>query len=127
MSATGSCRTMRRSRSSTSCSEARSTSETAGSLYAGRRVWVLATLPDHVEVGGDAVRPYVLLMNSHDGSTAVIAATTPIRVVTGEMRISVWPELGSTRGLRIWGLGSGTGMSRPGCRCLASEAGGRAA
>jgi len=44
--------------------------ETAGSLHGGRRVWVLATLPDHVEVGGDVVRPYVLLMNSHDGSTA---------------------------------------------------------
>lgn len=55
--------------------------ETAGSLHGGKRVWVLATLPDHVEVGGDAVRPYVLLMNSHDGSTAVIAATTPVRVV----------------------------------------------
>jgi phage/plasmid-like protein (TIGR03299 family) len=55
--------------------------ETAGSLHAGRRVWVLATLPEHVEVGGDPVRPYVLLMNSHDGSTAVIAATTPVRVV----------------------------------------------
>lgn len=55
--------------------------ETAGSLHGGRRVWVLATLPDHVEVGGDDVRPYVLLMNSHDGSTAVVAATAPIRVV----------------------------------------------
>jgi hypothetical protein len=55
--------------------------ETAGSLHGGRRVWVLATLPDHIEVGGDAVRPYVLLMNSHDGSTAVIAATTPVRVI----------------------------------------------
>jgi phage/plasmid-like protein (TIGR03299 family) len=55
--------------------------ETAGSLNEGRRVWVLATLPEHVEVGGDPVRPYVLLMNSHDGSTAVIAATTPVRVV----------------------------------------------
>jgi phage/plasmid-like protein (TIGR03299 family) len=55
--------------------------ETAGSLHGGRRVWVLATLPRHVEVGGDPVRPYVLLMNSHDGSTAVIAATTPVRVV----------------------------------------------
>lgn len=41
--------------------------ETAGSLHGGRRVWVLATLPDHVEVGGDEVHPYVLLMNSHDG------------------------------------------------------------
>ena len=55
--------------------------ETAGSLNGGRRVWVLATLPEHVEVGGDPVRPFVLLMNSHDGSTAVIAATTPVRVV----------------------------------------------
>ena len=55
--------------------------ETAGSLNGGRRVWVLATLPEHIEVGGDPVKPYVLLMNSHDGSTAVIAATTPIRVV----------------------------------------------
>jgi len=55
--------------------------ETAGSLQGGRRVWVLARLPEHVEVGGDAVRPYVLLMNSHDGSTALVAATTPVRVV----------------------------------------------
>jgi phage/plasmid-like protein (TIGR03299 family) len=55
--------------------------ETAGSLQGGRRVWVLASLPEHVEVGGDVVRPYVLLMNSHDGSTAVTAATTPVRVV----------------------------------------------
>ncbi len=55
--------------------------ETAGSLHGGRRVWVLATLPEHVEVGGDPVRPYLLLLNSHDGSTAVVAATTPVRVV----------------------------------------------
>ena len=55
--------------------------ETAGSLHGGRRVWVLARLPEHVEVGGDEVRPYVLLMNSHDGSTALVAATTPVRVV----------------------------------------------
>ncbi len=32
-------------------------------------------------IGGDPVRPYVLLMNGHDGSTAVVAATTPVRVV----------------------------------------------
>jgi phage/plasmid-like protein (TIGR03299 family) len=55
--------------------------ETAGSLNGGRRVWVLASLPDHIQVGGDPVRPYVLLMNSHDGSTAVVAATTPVRVL----------------------------------------------
>jgi phage/plasmid-like protein (TIGR03299 family) len=55
--------------------------ETAGSLHGGRRVWVMATLPEHIKVGGDPVRPYLLLMNSHDGSTALVAATTPVRVV----------------------------------------------
>lgn len=55
--------------------------ETAGSLHGGRQVWVLARLPEYVEIGGDAVRCYVLLMNSHDGSTAVVAASTPVRVV----------------------------------------------
>lgn len=38
--------------------------ETAGSLHGGRRVWVLATLPERIQVGGDPVRPLVLLMNS---------------------------------------------------------------
>jgi hypothetical protein len=38
-------------------------------------------LPEHIQVGGDPVGPFVLLMNSHDGSTAVIAATTRVRVV----------------------------------------------
>ncbi|HTX08585.1 MAG TPA: DUF932 domain-containing protein [Solirubrobacteraceae bacterium] len=55
--------------------------ETAGSLHDGRKVWVLARLPQHIEIGGDPVRCYVLLMNSHDGSTAVVAASTPVRVV----------------------------------------------
>jgi phage/plasmid-like protein (TIGR03299 family) len=55
--------------------------ETAGSLHGGRQVWVLARLPEHIEVGGDPVRCYVLLLNSHDGSTAVVAASTPVRVV----------------------------------------------
>jgi phage/plasmid-like protein (TIGR03299 family) len=55
--------------------------ETAGSLSSGRQVWVLTTLPDHLDVGGDTVSRYVLLQNSHDGSTAVTVATTPIRVV----------------------------------------------
>jgi hypothetical protein len=38
--------------------------DTAGSLHGGCSVWVLATLPGHIEVGGDHVRPFVLLMNS---------------------------------------------------------------
>jgi Domain of unknown function (DUF932) len=72
--------TTRRSRSSTSFSAARSTSRRPGACTAVAVCGCLPLCPS-VEVGGDAVRPYVLLMNSRDGSTAVIAATTPVRVV----------------------------------------------
>jgi hypothetical protein len=55
--------------------------ETAGSLWGGRRVWVLARLPEYVELGGDLSATYLYVANSHDGSMAVIAAVTPIRTV----------------------------------------------
>src|SRR5262249_5257411 len=57
--------------------------ETAGSLCEGRRVWILAELnrkPVEV-VPGDAVRKFLLLSNSHDGSLAVRVGFTPVRVV----------------------------------------------
>ena len=55
--------------------------ETAGSLWGGRRVWVLARLPEYIELGGDQSATYVYVANSHDGSMAVTAAVTPIRIV----------------------------------------------
>ena len=55
--------------------------ETAGSLWGGRRVWVLARLPEYVELGGDLSATYVYVANSHDGSMAVTAAVSPIRIV----------------------------------------------
>ena len=55
--------------------------ETAGSLHNGRRVWVLAKIPENVEVGGDEVERFVYCANSHDGSMAVTAAATNVRVV----------------------------------------------
>ena len=55
--------------------------ETAGSLWGGRRVWVLGRLPEHIELGGDESATYVYVANSHDGSMAVTAAATPIRIV----------------------------------------------
>src|SRR5437763_4615762 len=55
--------------------------ETAGSLWGGRGVWVLARLPEYVELGGDLSATYVYVPNSHDGSMAVTAAVTPIRIV----------------------------------------------
>lgn len=55
--------------------------ETAGSLMNGRRVWVMAKLPDYVEVGGDPIGQYVFISNSHDGKSSVLASLTPIRIV----------------------------------------------
>ena len=55
--------------------------ETASSLWGGPRVWVLARLPEYVELGGDLSATYAYVANSHDGSMAVTAAVTPIRVV----------------------------------------------
>lgn len=55
--------------------------ETAGSLRGGRRTWILAKLPQKYIISGDEITPYLVFMNSHDGSGAIKAAMTPIRVV----------------------------------------------
>jgi phage/plasmid-like protein (TIGR03299 family) len=57
--------------------------ETAGSLFAGRRVWVLAKLKaKNAEITtGDQVEKFLLLAHAHDGSLAVRCGLTPIRVV----------------------------------------------
>jgi phage/plasmid-like protein (TIGR03299 family) len=59
------------------------TLEAAGSLKRGKRIWILAKiLMNAVEIqDGDAIQPYLLLHNSHDGSTAIWIQFTPIRVV----------------------------------------------
>lgn len=57
------------------------TYETAGSLQDGRRIWILARLPQHYIVGGDEITPYLVFMNSHDGTGAIKVAMTPVRVV----------------------------------------------
>lgn len=55
--------------------------ETAGSLKDGKTIWLLAKLPNKYEILGDAVDPYIVFTNTHDGSGAVRVAMTPIRVV----------------------------------------------
>ena len=56
--------------------------ETAGVLWGGRRVWALARVPEFLEVvPGDTLAQYLLISNSHDGSSAVRIMETPVRVV----------------------------------------------
>lgn len=54
--------------------------ETAGSLYNGKKVWLLAKLPT-TKVLDDDVEPYLCFANSFDGSGAVQVCITGIRVV----------------------------------------------
>jgi len=57
--------------------------ETAGSLCEGQRIWVMAKIQreNSVIVKDDEIAKFVLLSNSHDGTTAVRVGFTPIRVV----------------------------------------------
>ncbi|MDP2663459.1 MAG: DUF932 domain-containing protein [Dehalococcoidia bacterium] len=55
--------------------------ETAGALQEGKRVWMLARLPEVYRAADDDTTAYVLVSNSHDGSGAVRAAIVPVRVV----------------------------------------------
>jgi phage/plasmid-like protein (TIGR03299 family) len=55
--------------------------ETAGSLWGGSRIWLLARLPDRYKALGDEIEPYICFSNSHNGMTGVQVILTPVRVV----------------------------------------------
>ena len=73
--------------------------ETAGVLSHGRRVWGLARVNDGAEIiGGDVVRPYVLLGTSYDGTMATVAKFTSVRVVCHN---TITAALGSGEAVRV--------------------------
>lgn len=75
---------------------------TGGSLCEGAKVWVLAKLNRDplVVAKGDEVVKYLLLSNSHDGTTAVRVGFTPIRVVCANTLAAATQD-GASQLLRI--------------------------
>lgn len=73
------------------------TLETAGSLKNGKRVWILAKLQRaNIEVvPGDEIAKFILLSNGHDGTMAVRAGLTPVRVVCANTLASAHSAGGS--------------------------------
>lgn len=74
--------------------------ETAGSLFDGKKIWVLARLPEKYTFVGDQIVPYLVFTNSHDGMNGVKVAMTPIRVVcnnTLNLALSTAQRIWSTK------------------------------
>lgn len=56
--------------------------ETGAMLHGGKQLFLMAKLKDTFAIGGkDEILPYILLSMAHDGTRAVNARYTPIRVV----------------------------------------------
>lgn len=55
--------------------------ETAGALGKGERIFVTAKLPEDLLVAGEECNKYIVLTNSHDGTSSIVAGFTTIRVV----------------------------------------------
>ena len=55
--------------------------EVAGMVGQGERIWILAKMPDSIQITSrDTVHKYLLLSNSHDGNSSVQIKFTPYRV-----------------------------------------------
>ena len=55
---------------------------TAGSLFGGKKVWILAKLEGEYTLdNGESLESFILLDNSHDGSSALRMRLTTVRVV----------------------------------------------
>lgn len=56
--------------------------ETAGALGKGERTFLTAKMPEHIQLAnGDLIENYIVFTNTHDGTGAVKAMVTPVRVV----------------------------------------------
>ena len=55
--------------------------QTAGALGNGETIFITAKLPEYIKVGKDDIEKYLMLTMAHDGSGAIKAMFTPVRVV----------------------------------------------
>lgn len=93
------------------------TVETAGVLYDGRRVWVLANIPRDLTIEGDVHVPYLLISTTHDGSGSVRADLTVLRVeCRNSLRLAIanldLRRALQEKGVQLGGSGSGSWTHR---------------
>ena len=75
---------------------------TAGSLYGGKKVWMLAKLPDNIKVKGkDHIEKYLLLSTTHDGSGTLKMFFTPVRVLCANTLILAHKGFNAEEGISI--------------------------
>lgn len=55
--------------------------ETAGSLFEGRKVWIMARIPEEISIGGDKHYPFILASSGHDGRNLLRIQDTDVRAV----------------------------------------------
>lgn len=70
--------------------------ETAGSLWNGKRIFLLVRLPDQ-NLLGDNVENYLFFTNSHDGTSSLMAGITNVRVVCNNTL-----QLAMKEAKRVW-------------------------
>lgn len=61
----------------------------AGAFEGGRKTWILAQIPGDLRVKTDEMQSFVLLRNSHDGSSAVRLSSIVYRVVCSNVMVAL--------------------------------------
>lgn len=77
--------------------------ETAGALHGGRKVWILAKLPQEMFIKGtdDMSNSYVLLGTAHDGSQSLMMMPTITRVVCNNTYTLATNQFSVESGIKI--------------------------
>lgn len=54
--------------------------ESGGELNGGKRIYIMMNVDRALEIEGDSILPYMLLVNSHDGSSSLQVMMMPVRL-----------------------------------------------